>query len=322
MYVMHQLMESWAGSERSSGWVSAQASSTERNHRSPASVLLVRACEGISVFRPKLFFYLQLILFNPQTTASSANHRDSHFPLIDPHIAKSILHSSEVSVRVCGPIRVRAAGLLCAEVNIIDITLLWRGKTLDPWQMSFIWGETLDIFCHHGESWRLFFCRGDDLVSSEETRVTVKDQLIKVIWLDFGHRIGSNLENGLFKRIQIRSQNPILVLIWIKSSVCVVQNVLVMARFHRAVRYGAVRFGTVRYGTQLSESEWALLPGMFTHTRNLFWWQKLQCNRMTATEQKTQIIKIIIYKIYNVQNSTNNLLHRWLKIFSLVDLKF
>ncbi len=36
-----------------------------------------------------------------------------------------------------------------------------------------------------------------------------------------------------------------------------------------------------------SESEWALLPGMFTHTRNLFSWQKLpQCNRMTVTEQK------------------------------------
>ncbi len=36
-----------------------------------------------------------------------------------------------------------------------------------------------------------------------------------------------------------------------------------------------------------SESEWALLPGMFTHARNLFSWQKLpQCNRMTVTEQK------------------------------------
>ncbi len=43
-----------------------------------------------------------------------------------------------------------------------------------------------------------------------------------------------------------------------------------------------------------SESEWALSPGMFTHTRNLFSWQKLpQRNRMTVTEQKTQIIKII-----------------------------
>ncbi len=40
-----------------------------------------------------------------------------------------------------------------------------------------------------------------------------------------------------------------------------------------------------------SESEWALLPGMFTHTMNLFSWQKLpQCNRMTVTEKK-QIIK-------------------------------
>ncbi len=36
-----------------------------------------------------------------------------------------------------------------------------------------------------------------------------------------------------------------------------------------------------------NESEWALLPGMFTYTRNFFSWQKLpQCNRMTVTEQK------------------------------------
>ncbi len=40
----------------------------------------------------------------------------------------------------------------------------------------------------------------------------------------------------------------------------------------------------------VSESESALLSGMFTHTRNLFSWQKLpQCDRMT--EQQTQIIK-------------------------------
>ncbi len=61
----------------------------------------------------------------------------------------------------------------------------------------------------------------------------------KVIWLDFGHQIESNLENGLFKRkkgfwIRIRSQNPILGLIWIKSSVCVVQNVLVKTPFSSA----------------------------------------------------------------------------------------
>ncbi len=33
-----------------------------------------------------------------------------------------------------------------------------------------------------------------------------------------------------------------------------------------------------------SESEWALLPGMFTHTRNLFSWQKLH----SATEWQWQ----------------------------------
>ncbi len=49
---------------------------------------------------------------------------------------------------------------------------------------------------------------------------------------DFSYRIGSNLESGLFKRKKgfwnrIRSHNPVLVLIWIKPSVCVVQNFFV-----------------------------------------------------------------------------------------------
>ncbi len=53
----------------------------------------------------------------------------------------------------------------------------------------------------------------------------------KVIWSDFGSdwikswKWCSEEEKGFW--IRIRSQNPILVLIWINSSVCVVQKVLV-----------------------------------------------------------------------------------------------
>ncbi len=32
---------------------------------------------------------------------------------------------------------------------------------------------------------------------------------------------------------------------------------------------------TINHSYKISESEWAFLPGIFTHTRNLFWWQKL-----------------------------------------------
>ncbi len=70
-----------------------------------------------------------------------------------------------------------------------------------------------------------------------------------------------------------------------------------------------------------SESEWALLPGMFTHTRNLFSWQKLpQCNRMTATEQK-HIIKRRIKK--NKQTRTNNIqmdncMYRYIKQWTVL----
>ncbi len=48
---------------------------------------------------------------------------------------------------------------------------------------------------------------------------------------------------------------------------------------------------------------------MFAHTRNLFWWQKLHSVTEWQRQDKTQIIKnnIQIYKIDNVQNSTNTI---------------
>ncbi len=58
------------------------------------------------------------------------------------------------------------------------------------------------------------------------------------------------------------------------------------------------------------ESEWALLPGMFTHMRNLIQWQKLH----SATEWQWQDIIIFyknnniqIYKIDHVQNTIYNI---------------
>ncbi len=44
--------------------------------------------------------------------------------------------------------------------------------------------------------------------------------------------------------------------------------------------------------------ELALLPGMFAHTRNL--WQKLHSATEWQWQDKTQIIKIIIYKMHIV----------------------
>ncbi len=54
----------------------------------------------------------------------------------------------------------------------------------------------------------------------------------------------------------------------------------------------------------ISESELALLPGMFAHTRNLFWWQKLHSVtewQRQDTDNKNNNTKD------NVQNNTNTI---------------
>ncbi len=58
-----------------------------------------------------------------------------------------------------------------------------------------------------------------------------------------------------------------------------------------------------------SESELALLPGMFAHMRNLFWWQKLYIATEWQWQDKTdnKNNNIQMYKIDNVQNSTNTI---------------
>ncbi len=57
----------------------------------------------------------------------------------------------------------------------------------------------------------------------------------------------------------------------------------------------------VSYSRAESESELALLPGMFSHTRKLFWWQKLHSATEWQRQDRTQIIKKLCTNIQNWQ---------------------
>ncbi len=63
--------------------------------------------------------------------------------------------------------------------------------------------------------------------------------------------------------------------------------------------------------TYTSESEWALLPGMFTHTRNLFSWQKLRSATEWQWQDKNTDNKKKHMYIYVVISCMTNILYFW-----------
>lgn len=110
----------------------------------------------------------------------------------------------------------RPSCLVCRFVSIV----CWQKEICFPrrWNLVFM-----------SLQWKIHKWIWSDCQSGEESPGA---GFSKVIWSDYGYRIGLNLENGFFKRKKgfrnwIGSRNPILFLIRSKPWVWVFQNFLV-----------------------------------------------------------------------------------------------